>query len=147
LSSYADIYNYALLDGRRITPTDRSRRNTAGSSIIQAWFNNEACGGEVVAILCHRQPGIPSSENTLLLMVMWMKESDFTPLDGNDEGFIWNTFPELGINTWQYNIYEDPREAGSRPVILPLNEVHCQISRGTLEHTDPKMWITNTMDR
>ncbi|KAJ6540384.1 hypothetical protein B0H19DRAFT_1077796 [Mycena capillaripes] len=35
LLPYADVYDYALLDGRRITPTTRSTRNTAGSSIIQ----------------------------------------------------------------------------------------------------------------
>ncbi|KAJ7779372.1 hypothetical protein DFH07DRAFT_730266 [Mycena maculata] len=147
LIPFADIYDHALLDGRRITPTTRSRRNKAGSSIIQAYFGNEPLAGEVHAIFLHRQPGVPSSEETLLIEVAWMKESGFTPLDDDDTGFVWHQFPELGINTWEYEAYEDPEEEDSHPLIIPLNEVHCQISRGTLDHTDPKLWITTTMDR
>ncbi|KAJ7826533.1 hypothetical protein B0H13DRAFT_2374368 [Mycena leptocephala] len=104
LVQHADLYNYALLDGRRITPTTRSRRNKAGSSIIQGTFNGEACAGEVRAIFLHRQPGVPSYETTLLAMVEWMQESDFSPLDGDDEGFVWHLFPELGVNTWKWSI-------------------------------------------
>ncbi|KAJ7258646.1 hypothetical protein C8J57DRAFT_1073653 [Mycena rebaudengoi] len=145
LIPYADAYNYALLDGRRITPTSRSTRNTEGSSIIQVMFGSRACAGVVRAILLHRQPGVRSSVETMLLMVQWMVESPDTPLDNN--AFIWDKFPELGINTWLHEQYEDPKADGSRPVIIPLSDVQCQISRGTLKHTDPPMWITTTMDR
>ncbi|KAJ7936414.1 hypothetical protein B0H13DRAFT_1561910, partial [Mycena leptocephala] len=147
LVSLAEIYNYALLDGRRITATERSRRNTAGSSIIQAYFGTEACAGEVRAISLHRQPGVPNFEDTLLIMVSWMKESEFSPLDNDDSGFVWKQFPELGINTWKYQEYENPTEQGAKPLIIPLNEVHCQISRGFLTHTEPPLWVTTTMDR
>jgi hypothetical protein len=86
---HADVYNYALLNGRRITSTSRSTRNNAGSSLIQARFGTETCTGEVRAILSHRQPGVPSSEHKLLVMVAWMKESGFSPLNGGDDGFMW----------------------------------------------------------
>lgn len=90
LLPYADVYEYALLDGHRITPTTRSRRNKAGSSIIQARFQGEECAGEVRTIFLHRQPGIPGAEETLLITVNWMKESEFSPLDGGDYGFVWH---------------------------------------------------------
>lgn len=88
LLPYADVYNYALLDGRRITPTTRSTRNTAGSSIIQVWFGEEACAGEVRTIFVHPQPEIPDSQGTVLLVVAWMIESKYTPL--NQNSFLWN---------------------------------------------------------
>ncbi|KAJ7938775.1 hypothetical protein B0H13DRAFT_1851363 [Mycena leptocephala] len=86
---HADVYNYALLEGRRITSTSRSTRDNAGSSLIQARFGTETCTGEVRAILSHPQPGVPSSEHKLLVMVAWMKESGFSPLSGGDDGFVW----------------------------------------------------------
>jgi hypothetical protein len=55
--------------------------------------------------------------------------------------------PEFGINTWEYQEYEDPGDAESKPLIIPLEDVQCQISRGTIEHTDPILWMTTTMDR
>ncbi|KAJ7927125.1 hypothetical protein B0H13DRAFT_1570346, partial [Mycena leptocephala] len=132
---HADSYDYALLDGRRITPTRRSMRNTLGSSIMQAKFGNDTCAGAIRAILLHRQPGVPESGDTLLAMVAWMKESEFSPLDDDESGFVWKKFPELGINTWQYQEYENPELEGSRSIIIPLKDVQCQISRGTIEHT------------
>ncbi|KAJ7920129.1 hypothetical protein B0H13DRAFT_1867905 [Mycena leptocephala] len=149
LLPYADLYNYALLDERRITPTTRATWNTAGSSLIQARFNDEACAGEVRAVFVHRQPGVAGSEQTVLLLVEWMEESPYTPI--NKGSFIWNKFrnisPKLGINTWVYREYEDPKAPGSRPIVIPFSSVQCQLSRGTLEHTDPWLWITTTMDR
>ncbi|KAJ7312544.1 hypothetical protein DFH08DRAFT_1087551 [Mycena albidolilacea] len=80
-------------------------------------------------------------------MVAWMKESEDSPLDGGNAGFVWNKFPELDVNTWEYDKFEDPTEAHSLPLIIPLAAVQCQISHGTLDHTDPPMWITTTMNR
>ncbi|KAJ7046028.1 hypothetical protein C8F04DRAFT_1322501, partial [Mycena alexandri] len=145
LMPYADVYNYALLDGRRIIPTDRSIQNTAGSSIVQVRFGDEACAGEVRAVLVHKQPNVPESGSTVLLMVEWMIESADTPLDNNE--FIWSKFPELGVNTWEYQRYEDPRGNGAHPTVIALSDVHCQKSRGTLDHTNPHLWMTTTMDR
>ncbi|KAJ7812206.1 hypothetical protein B0H14DRAFT_2605923 [Mycena olivaceomarginata] len=144
---YVDLYDYAVLDGRRISPTSRNRRNSAGSSLIQVRFACSAYVGEVRAVLAHEQPGIQNSGQIPLIMVAWMKESPDSPLDGGNEGFVWNEFPELDVNTWLYDQFEDPEEDGSRPEIIPLEAVQCQIARGTLEHTEPKMWITTTMDR
>ncbi|KAJ7255557.1 hypothetical protein C8J57DRAFT_1721647 [Mycena rebaudengoi] len=48
LGSYTETYDYALLDGRRITSTTRSKRLSAGSSIIQIHFDDVSEGsGEV----------------------------------------------------------------------------------------------------
>lgn len=55
--------------------------------------------------------------------------------------------PELGINTWEYQEYEEPGTPNGHPLIIPLRNVHCQLSRGTLDYTDPPLWITTTMDR
>ncbi|KAJ7916576.1 hypothetical protein B0H13DRAFT_2323189 [Mycena leptocephala] len=54
--------------------------------------------------------------------------------------------PELGVETWEFNTFVDPF-ADHPPMIMPLADVHCQLCRGTVTHTDPKMWITATMDR
>ncbi|KAJ7811039.1 hypothetical protein B0H13DRAFT_1566400, partial [Mycena leptocephala] len=146
-------YEYALLDGRRITPTTRSTRNKAGSSIIRAWFKNGeervACVGEVRAIFVHRQLEIPHSDDTALIVVEWLVESDYTPL--NADSFIWdtklcaNSFHLLSYDTFE-TVHKRPdsalTEPGSRPLVMPLSAVHCQASRGTLEHTDPPLWIT-----
>jgi hypothetical protein len=87
LHSYADTYNYALLDGRRLTPTTRSRRQTAGSSLVQVIFDGEPFAGELHTIFRHKQVGIPDSEHTLLAFIRWMVPSGRTPLD--DDKFIW----------------------------------------------------------
>jgi hypothetical protein len=97
LVGFADIYDYALLDGRRITFTTSSRRNSAGSSTIQAYFGGEAYAGEVRAILLHRQPSVSNPENTVLVMVEWMKESDDSPLDGDDEGLCGNSCASFSL--------------------------------------------------
>lgn len=45
--------------------------------------------------------------------------------------------PELGINTWEYQEYEDPGDADSKPLIIPLEDVQCQISRELLSTLTP----------
>ncbi|KAJ7725788.1 hypothetical protein B0H16DRAFT_1241805, partial [Mycena metata] len=144
LASHAEIYNFALLDGRRITPTSRSSRNTAGSSIVQARIANKRYAGEIRSIFVHRQPGVPDSSETLLASIAWMKRSDYTPLD--NPVFIWDRFPELGVETWELNQFVDPL-SHDPPMIMHLRDLHCQLSRGTVTHTVPNMWITATMDR
>ncbi|KAJ7770773.1 hypothetical protein B0H16DRAFT_1775042, partial [Mycena metata] len=144
LDSYIRTFNFALLDGRRVTPTSRSVRNSAGSSIIQAKIGTMRCAGEIRSIFIHEQTGIPESRQTVLAAVEWMKTSPFTPLE--NPKFIWDDYPELGIETWEIDRYQD-RQDGAFPIVLPLGEIHCQLARGRIEHTDPKMWITATMDR
>ncbi|KAJ7233434.1 hypothetical protein C8J57DRAFT_1577602, partial [Mycena rebaudengoi] len=144
-SPHADFFEFALLDGRRITPTTRSRRSTAGSSLIQVRHKDEAFAGEIRHILRHRQPGNTDSQNTLLVWVAWMKVSNFTPL--NRDAFIWNDFPELGIDSWELDCYAPPSDPSYPPNVIPLDKVHCQISRGRILHTQPKLWMTVTMDR
>jgi hypothetical protein len=90
LPLFTDVYDYAFLDGRRITPTSRSYQNTPRSALIQVKFGNRRYAGEVRAIMRHRQPGVPNSEHMPLITVAWMKESADSPLDGDDDGFVWN---------------------------------------------------------
>lgn len=82
LSLVVELHNFAILDGKRLTPTARSRRNTAGSSLIQFRYQGKAFAGEVRQLLRHVQPGVPTSANVILAYVSWMKRSNLTPLDG-----------------------------------------------------------------
>ncbi|KAJ6585872.1 hypothetical protein B0H19DRAFT_1250627 [Mycena capillaripes] len=87
LHPYADTYDYVLLDGRRLTPITRSRRQNAGSSLVQVIFDGEPFAGELHTIFRHKQVGILGSEHTLLAFIHWMVPSGRTPLD--DDKFIW----------------------------------------------------------
>ncbi|KAJ7442080.1 hypothetical protein B0H11DRAFT_1932584 [Mycena galericulata] len=147
LSSYIDIYKYALLDGRRLTSTTRTQRDSAGSSLIQTHFNNEGHVGEVRHIFRHKQPGVPGSDDTIMVFVEWMKRSWETPLDDNT--FIWgeDDFKELGVDTWEYRVYAAPTDPDYPPLVMPLTEFQCQVGRGAIEFTIPPLWITTTMDR
>ncbi|KAJ7770025.1 hypothetical protein B0H16DRAFT_1777103, partial [Mycena metata] len=147
LAPHVDFYEFALLDGKRITATSRSRRNTAGSSLIQVRHGDEdeAYAGEIRHIFRHSQTGVAEPNDTILAHIEWMKRSDLTPLDGSE--FPWNNFPQLGVDTWQFNTYADPKDESFPPVVMPLDKIHCQIARGTISHTDPPLWMTSTMDR
>ncbi|KAJ7103862.1 hypothetical protein C8R44DRAFT_746599 [Mycena epipterygia] len=146
LGSFAEILDYALLDGRRVTSTTRSMRgHGVGSSLIQIQFNGEIYAGEIRHIFRHKQPGIPESQQTLLVFVVWMIPSEDTPLD--DDDFIWYDFPELGAETWIYEQYAPPNDPEFPPQVLPLADIQCQVSRGIVRYTEPPLWITTTMDR
>ncbi|KAF7346894.1 hypothetical protein MVEN_01441600 [Mycena venus] len=142
--SCRDLQLLLLLDGRRITPTSRSERNTAGSSIVQARINNKRHAGEIRSIFVHRQPGVQGSSETVLAAVAWMKRSEHTPLE--NPKFVWDKFPELGIETWDIDTYVNPL-IHDPPMIIRLTDLHCQVCRGRVTHTEPNMWITATMDR
>ncbi|KAJ7859019.1 hypothetical protein B0H14DRAFT_3631304, partial [Mycena olivaceomarginata] len=132
LHSYADTYQYVLLDGRRLTPTTRSRRQSAGSSLIQVIFDGEPFAGELHTVFRHKQVGIPDSQHTLLAFLRWMIPSGRTPLDGDK--FIW----------YEKDFHGDD---GYPPVVMRVEDIQCQVARGTLTHTDPKLWMTISLDR
>ena len=88
LHDNAQFYNYALLDGRRITPTSRSRRELVGSSIIKYIWNGEPYGGEVINIFHHAQPNTDSS--TLFAEIRWMKRSNHSPLCSHENPYPWH---------------------------------------------------------
>jgi hypothetical protein len=101
LGSFLEIYNYALLDGHRVTPTTRSKRGSAGSSLIQIYWlnpNTPAAGrepqeplpyvGDIRQMFKHTQSDVPTSDSTLLVFVAWLKPSTETPLENNK--FIWH---------------------------------------------------------
>ncbi|KAF8215095.1 hypothetical protein K438DRAFT_1749186 [Mycena galopus ATCC 62051] len=145
LGSFITTYNFALLDGRRIVPTTRSKsQKPAESAIVQVRIAGHRYGGEIRNIFTHNQPGVLNSAQMVLVEMAWMKRSDHTPL--SDPRFLWDDYSELGVETWELDDFEDPRTTGL-PIVLPLNEIHCQLARGRLEHIDPPMWITATMDR
>ncbi|KAJ7755093.1 hypothetical protein B0H14DRAFT_2635316 [Mycena olivaceomarginata] len=88
---------------------------------------------------------VPTSKNVILVHISWMKRSNLTPLDGGR--FPWDNYPQLGAETWEYDTYADTKDEDFPPIVLPLDEIHCQISRGKISHTKPPLWITTTMDR
>ncbi|KAJ7430613.1 hypothetical protein B0H11DRAFT_1942765 [Mycena galericulata] len=118
LSSFITFYNYALLD---------------------------AHVGEVRHIIRHQQSGIPAKDDTILAHVAWMKRSNLTPLDNSK--FPWDAYPQLGVETWDYDIFADPKDDKFPPIIIPFDQIHCQVARGKISHTDPPLWMTVTMDR
>ncbi|KAJ7821384.1 hypothetical protein B0H14DRAFT_3471571 [Mycena olivaceomarginata] len=143
LKLHAVAYNFALLDGRRITPTSRSKRNSAGSS-IQARIGDKRCAGEIHTIFVHQQPGVQDSTDRLLVAVNWMRRSKWTPLE--NPTFVWDDYPELGVETWELDQYVDPL-SNDPPTIIPLADIHCQLCRGRVTHVSPKLWMTITLDR
>jgi hypothetical protein len=54
--------------------------------------------------------------------------------------------PELGVESWEIDVFIDPLN-NDPPMIMPLADVHCQLCRGRITHTDPNIWMTATMDR
>ncbi len=77
------FYEYVTLDGRRITPTSRTRRSTAGSSIVQAQWKDQHRVGEVVSIFHHVQAG---SEDVILFAEMrWMTKSNASATRAEDD--------------------------------------------------------------
>lgn len=54
---------------------------------------------------------------------------------------------ELGVDTWEYNVYAEPANTGYPPTVLPLAHIQCQVGRGKIGFTNPPLWITTTMDR
>jgi hypothetical protein len=65
----------------------------------------------------------------------------------NIEGINLNVLsPELGIETWDIDTYVNPL-IHDPPMIMRLADLHCQMCRGRVTHTEPNMWITATMDR
>lgn len=89
LASHAEIFHYALLDGRRITSTTASKRGSIGSSLIQIHFNREIFVGEVQHIFRPKQAGVLGSNDALQVHVKWMQPTTSSPLNGEDP-FIWN---------------------------------------------------------
>jgi hypothetical protein len=82
LNDTAQFYEYALLDGRRITPSTQSQRENAGSYIISYVWKNESHAGEVVTIFHHKQVGV--LDESLFAEVKWMKNLPVSPLADGD---------------------------------------------------------------
>ncbi|KAJ7812476.1 hypothetical protein B0H13DRAFT_2470899 [Mycena leptocephala] len=112
-------------------------------SMMREFHRNAALDSKLYQILTQTTDSEPDRESNLLRCLLEQASTQKrwgrykTP----------HILPELGINTWEYQEYEDPGEAGSKPLIIPLEDVQCQVSRGTIEHTDPILWMTTTMDR
>jgi hypothetical protein len=54
---------------------------------------------------------------------------------------------ELGVESWEYNQYASHGDEGYPPVVMRVEDIQCQIARGTLTHTDPKLWMIISLDR
>ncbi|KAG1731011.1 hypothetical protein EDB19DRAFT_1641004 [Suillus lakei] len=142
LQEFALFHDFALLDGRRITPLSKSTRESAGSSIVKVSFGEDFWYGEVVNIFSHAQHGFVNGTQ-LLAEFRWMKELPLSPVDDDP----WSAYPELDVKCFALDAFCTPAEANSPPCVLPFDCIVCQISRGVVTTTDPCMWITTTMDR
>ncbi|KII89950.1 hypothetical protein PLICRDRAFT_571418 [Plicaturopsis crispa FD-325 SS-3] len=137
----AEFFDWALLDGRRITPTSRTLRNSAGSSIVKVIYDGEPFSGEVRSIFRHNQPGI--ADTTVFAEVEWMKLLDLSPVEDDP----WSQFPYLEVETWEYQQYWNVGAAEVPPPVVPFHAIACQLARGLVTTTEPHMWITTTMER
>ncbi|KII83669.1 hypothetical protein PLICRDRAFT_180270 [Plicaturopsis crispa FD-325 SS-3] len=139
----AQFYSWALLDGRRITPTSRTLRYSAGSSIVKVKYEGKSYSGEVRSIFHHRQPGIEES-TPLFAEIEWMKNINLSPVEGDP----WSLFPYLEVETWEFQKYWPVHSTGDAPPpVVPFHSIVCQLSRGVVTTTRPHMWITTTMAR
>ncbi|KAJ7668843.1 hypothetical protein B0H17DRAFT_1087534 [Mycena rosella] len=125
LGSFAETYDYILPD---LHPPHAQNGFQ---------FNGEPYAREIRVIFRHKQTEVPSSEDTLLAFVAWMKPSTKTPLD--DDEFIWYDFPELSVDTWLYNTYAQANDTDCPPCVLPLANIQCQVARGKIGYTDPPL--------
>lgn len=71
------FYEHALLDHRRIVPTTRTRRRTAGSSLVKVTWREQMFAGIVESIFHHDQPRI--EDGILWAEIRWMKHLDVVP--------------------------------------------------------------------
>ncbi|KAJ7598689.1 hypothetical protein C8J56DRAFT_708797, partial [Mycena floridula] len=143
ISRFARRLNYATLDGRRISPTSRTLRRSAGSSIVKVVIDGKRKGGEVRELFLHRQSKI--NQDIVFAAIDWMDYADLSPVEDDP----WAAFPELEIETWHFGKRLTPAEAQEQnlPLIIPLHTVSCQLARGVVRTTDPPLWITTTMAR
>jgi hypothetical protein len=55
--------------------------------------------------------------------------------------------PELEANFWELDVYWDPAEDGAPPLIIPIQEIQCQVVRLRVAHVKPPLWATSTIER
>jgi hypothetical protein len=100
------FYEYALLDGRRITPTTRTRRKTAGSCLVKVMWEGKMFAGVVESIFHHDQPSVANA--TVWAEMRWMKYLDLSPVEGDPWSIVsvsitycgplkTNTFVQTGV--------------------------------------------------
>ncbi|KAG1736607.1 hypothetical protein EDD22DRAFT_787473, partial [Suillus occidentalis] len=142
LNDFAVFYDFALLDGRRITPASKSTRESFGSSLVKARVGPDFYYGEIISIFSHVQPNAADGSQ-LQAEFRWMKELALSPVQDDP----WSEFPELDVMCFALNEFWGPQEAGSPPCVLPFDCITCQIARGVVTTTNPQMWITTSLDK
>jgi hypothetical protein len=78
LRNSARFYDYILLDGRRITPMQRTLRKTVGSSILKVILHGQSFCGLVQSFFRHKQRHI--NNDTLWAKMIWMEYQDLLPI-------------------------------------------------------------------
>ncbi|KAJ7790307.1 hypothetical protein B0H14DRAFT_3570497 [Mycena olivaceomarginata] len=148
LSSFIRTYNYALLDGRRVTPTIRSKRGSAGSSHsdILAEPQQPRCGTRALALswrdtgdVCHRKKhlwkGITSPGTICETFLLFF----ITP-PGPDSEMTFLSSPELGVETWLYKEYARPGDVDYPPCVMPLAQIQFQFPSSLAAFGLEKRW-------
>ncbi|KAJ7600183.1 hypothetical protein C8J56DRAFT_879913 [Mycena floridula] len=121
ITRYVQQFNFALLDGRRISPTLRTLRSSKGSSIVKIMSGGQRLGGEVRELFLHKQTKI--DEPVVFTCIDWMDYADVSPVKTD----IWKDFTT--------------KKASFSNSI----GCHCLPARGTVRTTEPEYWITTTM--
>ena len=81
LSERAKFYQYFTLNGRRVTPVTRTKRHSAGLSIVYASWGGSTYAGEVVAVFDHLQAGfLAGNVPPLFAHMRWIKGTGDLPL-------------------------------------------------------------------
>ncbi|KAG2122289.1 hypothetical protein BD769DRAFT_1670917 [Suillus cothurnatus] len=144
LHNHTVFYRYAILDGRQIIPISQSKRDSAGSSLVKVNWDGEVWYGKVVRIFHHPKPGLSDpATKRLLAKFRWMKEVPLSPVADD----LWSDFPELDVMCFRLNEYWYPNKQPSPPIVLPFDQILCQITRGVVESSIPPLWITTSLDR
>ncbi|KAK0440881.1 uncharacterized protein EV420DRAFT_1279046 [Desarmillaria tabescens] len=141
LNKKAQFFEYAILDGRRIVPTSRTKRKNAGSSIVKVVWNDETYTGVITHIFRHDQLSV--MDEILWAEILWMAKLDMCAVNGNP----WSDFPELEVEFWRHDYYHQPGTLGVPPSVIPFKVIWCPAACGELKLYRPPMWVTTTLPR
>ncbi|KZV63255.1 hypothetical protein PENSPDRAFT_758090 [Peniophora sp. CONT] len=143
LSDRISLLTHTVLDGRRIVPLVRSRRQLPCSdAIVKALVNGKSHVGVVRQLFQHTQAGIRESGHTIFAEMLWMVPEPDKPL-----GDPWADFPELEIEFWQYDQYQDPKSPTALPTVIQASQIICQAARGVCRAVKPNLWITSALEK
>ncbi|KAI9060900.1 hypothetical protein FKP32DRAFT_1577059, partial [Trametes sanguinea] len=55
--------------------------------------------------------------------------------------------PELEVKFWTLKHYISTTAPDCPPSIVPVSAIRCQLARGVCAATNPKLWVTTTLEQ